>query len=110
MIAHIERDSVYRKSAYAHLRSAFFFYLLTKKFFCDILPFVVTEVTFMSVCKSLDLSGEWFISHDPENIGKDSGWEKEIQPGAAEAYVPSIIQQFFPDYHGVAYYWCRFTP
>ena len=64
----------------------------------------------MSVCKSLDLSGEWFISHDPENIGKDSGWEKEIQPGASEAYVPSIIQQFFPDYHGVAYYWCRFTP
>ena len=29
---------------------------------------------------------------------------------AREAYVPSIIQQFFPEYHGLVYYWCKFTP
>ncbi len=64
----------------------------------------------MSICKSLNLDTEWFIAPDVDNAGKYNGWEKEIHPTAVSAYVPSIIQQFFPDYHGVAYYWCRFAP
>ena len=58
--------------------------------------------------KSMNLEGEWYIAKDPDNIGKKSGWENGVQDDATPAYVPSIIQQFFPEYHGVAYYWCKF--
>ena len=59
--------------------------------------------------KNQNLDTNWFIAKDAENIGKSSAWEKAIQPDAVPAYVPSIIQQFFPEYHGVAYYWCKFS-
>lgn len=60
--------------------------------------------------RSFDLNYGWFIARDADNVGETSGWETSVHPDAVSAYVPSIIQQFFPDYHGVAYYWCRFTP
>ena len=52
----------------------------------------------------------WQIAADPENIGKRSGWENATPNSAVEATVPSIIQQFLPEYHGVAWYWCSFAP
>ena len=64
----------------------------------------------MNQLKSMDLRTGWYIAKDPENIGRASAWENSVTEEAVEAYVPSIIQQFFPEYHGVAYYWCRFTP
>lgn len=64
----------------------------------------------MSICRSYDLNSGWFIAPDPQNVGKEQGWENKIHQTAVSAYVPSIIQQFFPDCHGVAYYWCSFVP
>ena len=64
----------------------------------------------MSVLKSMDISEAWYIAKDPDNIGQKEGWEREVGKDAVSAFVPSIIQQFFPGYHGVAYYWCKFTP
>lgn len=60
--------------------------------------------------KNLSLEKNWFIATDKDNIGNFEGWEKSIRYDALPAFVPSIIQQFFPEYHGVAYYWCSFTP
>lgn len=60
--------------------------------------------------KGLPLDSGWFIATDKENAGKQMGWEGAIASDAIPACVPSIIQQFFPEYHGVAWYWCRFTP
>ena len=60
--------------------------------------------------KHFELSEKWYIAMDPDNVGRESGWESRVADGAVDAYVPSIIQQFFPDCHGVAYYWCAFTP
>lgn len=57
-----------------------------------------------------ELNEEWYIAKDEENTGICNSWENEIAPSAEKAYVPSIIQQFFPEYHGLAYYWCKFTP
>ena len=68
------------------------------------------ELTEKMNTKSTELRNGWFIATDPENIGKNEGWENNIHPNAVSAYVPSVIQQFFPEYHGVAYYWCKFTP
>ena len=51
---------------------------------------------------------QWRIARDPDNRGREQrwfvGWPEEAQP----APVPGIIQQVFPDYHGVAWYWLSF--
>ena len=57
-----------------------------------------------------ELNGDWYIAKDESNTGVAEKWEKQIHRLAVKAYVPSIIQQFFPEYHGLAYYWCKFTP
>ncbi len=49
----------------------------------------------------------WLIRTDPGNAGLAAGWAARIPDGAAVAPVPGIIQQVFPDYHGVAWYWCE---
>ena len=57
----------------------------------------------------LDLTEHWFIAKDEGDLGQKEHWEREIPSFATSAFVPSIIQQFFPEYHGLAYYWCRFS-
>lgn len=57
-----------------------------------------------------ELTGDWYIAKDEGNVGIDEKWESAVRSDAVEAYVPSIIQQFFPNYHGLAYYWCKFAP
>jgi len=55
------------------------------------------------------LDGTWLLVPDPNNIGREQEWWREPQPGAKETPVPWIIQDAFPDYHGVAWYWRDFT-
>lgn len=58
---------------------------------------------------SLDGSG-WSIATDPKNVGRDEKWFDKPQTDAKTANVPGIIQEPFPMYHGVAWYWREFTP
>jgi beta-galactosidase/beta-glucuronidase len=51
----------------------------------------------------------WQIACDPENRGRDELWYDRIGSDAQPAPVPGIIQQVFPAYHGVAWYWAVFT-
>jgi hypothetical protein len=44
----------------------------------------------------------------PEETGT-STWSSEQPPNATDAPVPGIIQQVFPDHHGLAWYWCTFS-
>jgi hypothetical protein len=58
-----------------------------------------------------NLSAGWKLACDPANQGKQLKWylqppEKEARP----ARIPGIIQDVFPDYHGVAWYWTTFRP
>ncbi len=56
-----------------------------------------------------DLTGTWQLARDPANEGKRLNWQKNPPAGdALPAPVPGIIQQVFPDYHGVAWYWTTF--
>ena len=57
-----------------------------------------------------DLEQDWYIAKDENDTGKAEGWERGIPSFAVRAKVPSVIQEFFPEYHGLAYYFCRFTP
>ena len=50
----------------------------------------------------------WSVGTDPDNIGKDSGYPLSPTESARHAEVPSAIQKRFPEYCGVAWYWCRF--
>lgn len=58
----------------------------------------------------IPLNGTWQIAADPENRGRDEKWfaAGKTPPGAVEVTVPSVIQQAFPGYHGVAWYWRTF--
>ena len=54
------------------------------------------------------LNANWLTARDPENRGRDWKWQDGIAQDAQPAPVPGIIQQIFPDYHGVVWYWTTF--
>ncbi|HET9223379.1 MAG TPA: hypothetical protein VFO07_12790, partial [Roseiflexaceae bacterium] len=56
------------------------------------------------------LDGRWEIARDARNIGLAERWFERRHAEAQPAPVPGIIQQVFPDYHGVAWYWHSFHP
>jgi hypothetical protein len=53
----------------------------------------------------LPLDGEWLLATDPQNVGREQQWWKGPVAEAKAAKVPWIIQDAFPGYHGVAWYW-----
>ena len=57
-----------------------------------------------------ELKSGWKLATDAKNIGKTEAWFEGVRGEAEEAPVPGIIQQVFPDYHGVAWYWTAFKP
>jgi hypothetical protein len=57
----------------------------------------------------ISLDGEWLVGTDPQNIGRDEKWYSGPVRGAKPAKVPWIIQDPFPGYHGVAWYWREFV-
>ena len=53
----------------------------------------------------LTLDGTWSLATDPTNVGREQKWfEKAQLEGAKSAKVPWIIQEAFPEYHGVVWY------
>ncbi|MGA2496962.1 MAG: sugar-binding domain-containing protein [Tepidisphaeraceae bacterium] len=53
---------------------------------------------------------DWRLAVDPDNIGWQQEWYRAVRGEAKAARVPWIIQDAFPGYHGVAWYWREFTP
>src|SRR5664279_2254300 len=49
--------------------------------------------------------GDWKLAPDPKNVGVAEKWWKEPCPDAKNAHVPCLIQDIFPGYSGVAWYW-----
>ncbi len=58
---------------------------------------------------SLD-RGRWMLAVDPENCGREKQWWAKPVEAARPARVPGVIQEVFPGYHGVAWYWHEFEP
>ena len=65
-----------------------------------------TELKAPTLAFSLD--GEWLIVTDPKNVGREQRWFSQPQAGAKTTRVPSIIQETYPSYHGVVWYWRKF--
>ncbi len=61
----------------------------------------------------ISLNGTWKIATDPGNRGREEKWfslpADGLPPGARDTRVPSVIQETFPGYHGVAWYWHTFS-
>ena len=53
----------------------------------------------------ISLDGEWLIASDAKNEGKNAKWWEAPVPGAKPARVPWILQEVYPAYHGVVWYW-----
>jgi len=51
---------------------------------------------------------DWLLSLDPDNNGRNRGWTKTPANNAKPVKVPWVIQDAFPNYHGVAWYWREF--
>jgi len=56
---------------------------------------------------SLDGPG-WLLAIDPNNAGREQKWCEKASGEARQIKCPSIIQDAFPGYHGVAWYWRDF--
>lgn len=54
------------------------------------------------------LNGEWLIATDKGNAGREQKWFLAPRPEAKSIPVPSIIQETFPAYHGLVWYWRKF--
>ncbi|HOD80152.1 MAG: Beta-galactosidase [Planctomycetes bacterium ADurb.Bin126] len=54
------------------------------------------------------LDGQWKLAADPSDAGKREQWMLKVHPTARDAKVPWIIQDAWPDYHGLAWYWRTF--
>lgn len=53
----------------------------------------------------LSLNSEaWLLKTDPENVGREQKWWEQPWADAKTTKVPWIIQDAFPDYHGVVWY------
>jgi len=50
----------------------------------------------------------WRIATDPQNQGREAQWFAAPRDEAVPTTVPWIIQDAFPGYHGVAWYWREF--
>ncbi len=56
------------------------------------------------------LAGNWLLTIDPANVGREQKWYLHTSPEAKPARVPGIFQEVFPGFHGVVWYWREFTP
>lgn len=62
-----------------------------------------------AIVVSLD-GADWNIATDPKDVGVREKWFDVLRPDAAKTRVPWIIEDAFPGYDGVAWYWKRFEP
>lgn len=59
----------------------------------------------ITVSSRLSLDGEWLLATDPDDVGRTEQWFTSPRPEAVATKVPWIIQDAFPGYHGLAWYW-----
>jgi len=52
----------------------------------------------------------WLLAIDPNNVGREEQWHNRPRAEAKQTKIPWIIQDAFPGYHGVAWYWREFAP
>ncbi len=78
--------------------------------FCVLFPSLGGAAARPATSRVMCLDGEnWRLATDPRNVGREQSWYQASRPEAKPAKVPWIIQEAFPGYHGVAWYWREFV-
>jgi len=62
-----------------------------------------------ALAMAVSLDGQWMLAPDSDNRGRAEQWCNGPVEGARPTPVPWIIQEVFPGYHGVAWYWREFN-
>ena len=62
-----------------------------------------------TLSSTLHLSGRWMAATDPDNAGRTGRWFAAPRKEARALRAPGALQEAFPGYHGVAWYWRRFN-
>ncbi|MBU3665442.1 MAG: hypothetical protein FGM15_06140 [Chthoniobacterales bacterium] len=63
----------------------------------------------LTLSQTLSLDGpDWKIAVDPKNEGREKKWFDAPPADTRPTKVPWVIQDIFPGYHGVAWYWREF--
>jgi hypothetical protein len=76
---------------------------------CLLLSSFCSHAAGQAASSVLSLDGnQWQLATDPQNVGREQKWFDSARPEAKTTKVPSIIQETFPAYHGVAWYWRDF--
>lgn len=83
----------------------YFHFLILLLVFC---PASVSGDQQLHTRKIVSLDGPWLLATDPDNVGRAREWWKAPRAQAKETRVPWIIQDAFPEYHGMAWYWREF--
>lgn len=73
-----------------------------------VVPLVVWAAEVPVASKVVSLDGPWLLAIDPSNHGRQEAWYRSPRPEAKATRVPGIIQEAFPGYHGVTWYWREF--
>ncbi len=67
------------------------------------------EPTKPTATEILSLDGDgWRLATDPSNVGRTEKWFEGVRPEAKPTRVPWIIEDAFPGYDGVVWYWKKF--
>lgn len=66
------------------------------------------ETSQITSSQVISLDGQWLLATDPENVGRNQKWWREPVAEAKPTKVPWVIQDIFPGYHGLAWYWRDF--
>lgn len=49
----------------------------------------------------------WLTARDPDDGGRVANWHHQVPADSQPAAVPGYLQQAFPGYHGIVWYWCE---
>jgi len=70
---------------------------------------VAQEPAHLSTTQINRLDGEgWLIATDDKNQGREEKWFAAPRPEAKPTSVPGALQEVFPSYHGLVWYWKTF--
>ena len=83
------------------------FLLVTALLLAPLATFALRTEALAATVQTLDGDG-WRIATDPKNEGREAKWFAAPREEAKPTKVPWIIQDAFPGYHGVAWYWREF--
>jgi hypothetical protein len=83
------------------------FTLVTSLLLAPLAAFVLHAEALPATVQTLAGDG-WRMATDPQNEGREAKWFAAARDAAVSTKVPWIIQDAFPGYHGVAWYWRPF--